>query len=145
MSARDAVYGRLANDATLTALLSQKSELEGGGPAIYELWAAPGTEKPYINLSYGFGAAAGSNVKRAGTLAVDVFTAGNDSRIPETICNRVKQLLNTQILYDMQDGPVRLYLDNENEIPEPADNENVLHWTLSFTVIHWQKDNIRYF
>jgi hypothetical protein len=139
MSLRTTIYRQLAEDEALASLLAEKPEALGPGPAIFESWAAPGAEMPYINLTYAF--AAGNGVtKRTGSLDIDIFIDGYDTTRIEPIQKRVIQLLDLRHLEDPDDGPIRLYLDTEADIPE--DEEGITHWNLTFSVIHWRKSFI---
>lgn len=140
MAYRDRLFTYLANSPDLTSQLAEvPGPMEGDPPqpAIFEKWAAPDTPMPYINMRYSMGNGGGR--RRSGTVTFDMFAPGNDSRVIEGINDALKVLLDTAILYDEKDGPLRLYLDNEFEIDEPEENENVLHWQTTFTLIYWQR------
>lgn len=139
MSLRTEIYLRLANDPFLVSYLAEKPEEMGEGPAIYEVWAAEDTPMPYMNLTYSFGAGA-DLISRRGTLDIDIFIAGNDSTVIETIQKRVKGILQGLRIRDPEDGPIFLTLENENDIPE--DTPEVIHWNLTFLVRHWDKSII---
>lgn len=142
MSYRTAIYQQLASDSVLTAMLAEKPREIGIGPAIYETWAPQNAEMPYINLSFSF--SPGQDLaKRTGMLLVDIFTDGYDTRTTEAIQRRIIELLDIQIINDAEDGPIRLYLANENEIPEPE--ESISHWNVSFTVIYFRKSFLAQF
>lgn len=142
MSYRTAIFQQLASDSVLTALLADKPPEVGTGPAIYETWAAADAEMPYINLSFSF--SPGQDLaKRTGILSIDIFADGYDTTKIEAIQRRIIELLDIQIINDAEDGPIRLYLANENEIPEPE--ENVSHWNVSFTVIYFRKSFLTQF
>lgn len=136
MSLRTEIYLALAGDAVLAGLLAEKPEAIGTGPAIYEHWAAPGTDMPYMNLTYGFGPGADLYTRR-GTLDVDIFIGGYDTTMIETISKRVKGILHTLRIRDPEDGPIFLTLETENDIPE--DEESVIHWNMTFLVRHWDR------
>ena len=132
---RDTIYQLLANDPNLAAMLAEKPDEMGGGPAIYEQWAAPDTDMPYINLTYSFGPGEGL-FKRQGSLDVDIFVRGNDSVQIERIANQVVNILDIQQPRDPDDGPFRIYLEGEAEIPE--DDATVIHWNLTFDLYTWR-------
>lgn len=139
MTIRDAVYRQLAYDTVLVDMLAAKPSAYGTGPAIYETWAAEGTEMPYINLTYFFQAGEGV-IKREGTLDVDIFYSGYDSTAIERIQRRVIELLDLRELDDPDDGPIRIYLGEENDIPE--DTEGVMHWNITFSLVSWRRSFI---
>lgn len=137
---RNSIYSLLATDEQLAAMLAEKPEALGGGPAIYEQWAGPDSQMPYINLTYSFMPSEGL-LKRQGSLDVDIFTAGYDSTFIERIANRVIDILDLRHPNDPDDGPFRIYLSDENEIPE--DVEDVIHWNITFDLITWRKRFIK--
>lgn len=137
MSIRTAIYERLAMDPTLADMLAQKPPEIGEGPAIYEQWAAPKTEMPYINVAFGFSPGGLGNVKRIGSLDLDIFTDGYDTMKIEAIQRRIIELLDLMTLHDLEDGPIRIYLDTETDIPE--DSEAITHWNITFTLHYWRR------
>lgn len=139
MSLRTEIYLRLAEDPILSSYLAAKPPELGEGPAIYEVWAAPDTPMPYMNLTYSFGPGA-DTISRRGTLDIDIFIEGNDSTIIETMQKRVKGILSNLRIRDPEDGPIFLTLETENDIPE--DTPEVIHWNLTFLVRHWDKSVI---
>ena len=132
---RDTIYKILSEDTSLAAMLAEKPDEMGGGPAIYERWAAPGTAMPYVNLTYSFEPSEGL-FKRKGTLDVDIFARGNDTVQIERIANQIVLLLDICHPTDPDDGPIRVYLNSEDEIPE--DDETVIHWNLNFDLFTWR-------
>ena len=141
MSARTVIYNRLAGYEPLTAQLAAKAPEVGPGPAIYETWAAPGSSMPYINLVYDF-SAGDHEAKREGLLTVHIFTSGYDTLKIESIQQEVINALDWQILRGGAVGPVRLYLQNEAEQEE--DKEGILHWIVTFSVVHWRRNFIQH-
>lgn len=141
MSIRDAVYKELAQDPILKDMLAEKPASLGTGPAIFEYWAPPETPMPYVNLGYTATPGAGT-IKREYILSVDIFTEGADSTEPEEITRRIVELLDLKILKDPQDGPIRLYLESEGDIPEGR--ENILHWAITFYCVNWRRGFIRH-
>lgn len=146
MSLKTVIYQRLASDVILDGLLS-RSVIEGmeTEPAIYERWAAPGTQKPYIVLSYSFRAGTGL-IKRSGTLAIDIFTGNDDSTENEAIYERLVRLLDMQHhkpgkeLISPTDGPIQVYLENDIEVPEPE--PLIVHWRAEFSLSYWRRSFI---
>ena len=132
---RDTIYKMLATDPSLASMLAEKPAELGGGPAIYEKWAAPDSDMPYINLTYAFGPSEGL-FKREGSLDVDIFVQGNDSIQIERIANQIINILDIEQPRDPDDGPFRIYLDSESDIPE--DDETVIHWNLTFSLYTWR-------
>ena len=139
MSIRTSIYKHLASDPLLLDMLADKPAEIGTGPGIYETWAAPGARFPYVNLTYSW-TAGDHQVKRNGILNVDIFSEGYDTTHIEAIETRIIDLLDFHYFNDSDVGPVRIYLDNQTDIPE--DEENILHWNITFTVIHWRKSFI---
>lgn len=137
MSIRTAIYSRLAEDSLLQTMLSEKPKEIGEGPAIYEQWAAADTETPYLNLTFSFSPGGLGNVKRLGALDVDIFTSGYDTTITEAIQRRIIEVLDLWTIHDPEDGPIRIYLDTENDIPE--DTEAMTHWNITFTLHYWRR------
>lgn len=141
MSIRTAIYQRLAQDTELVTRLAKRPSSVGGGPAIYEAWAAPDSAMPYINLTYQT-APGNHEYKRVTTLNIDLFASTTDSTVPEAISNHIQKRLHMQPIYTADDGLIRMYLDNELELLD--DSPGVSHWNITFTVIHWPKSLIEF-
>ena len=75
-----------------------------------------------------------------GIMNIDLFFDGYDSTIGEEINNRIVQLLDQHLFHDPDDGAIRIYLDNEVQVP--TDEENISHWNLTFTLITWRRSFI---
>jgi hypothetical protein len=138
---RTTIYQQLANDAELTGLLAERPDHLGTGPGIYEAWAPDGAVMPYLNLTYTF-TPGNHAVKRLGSLDVDIFIDSYDTVFMERIQKRIIELLDLRIFDDPDDGPIRVYLDAEIDIPESE--PNVTHWNVTFNLIHWRKSFIQH-
>ena len=138
---RTTIYQILAQDGELTKRLAPATPEMGIGnnPGIYETWAGEAAPMPYINLTYAF-YPSDHPVKRRGVLNIDLFFDGYDSTIGEEINNRIVQLLDQHLFHDPDDGAIRIYLDNEVQLP--TDEENISHWNLTFTLITWRRSFI---
>lgn len=139
MSMRTAIYNALAFDPVLSEMLAEKPADLGHGPAIYETWAPPGSDMPYMNLTYSIGPGA-DTLKRQGTLEIDLFVEGSDTVVIEQINRRIKGALHKLRIRDAEDGPIFLTLENENDIPE--DVENVIHWNTTFLLRYWDRSTL---
>lgn len=139
MSILTTVYRVLREDATLNGLLA-RHKLTKTAPAIYEQWAAEGTEKPYINLTFRFDIS-DHWAKRDCTVNIDIFTAG-DTMQAELIRNNVIKILDRQTLLDPDDGDVRCYLNNDTLLDE--DTPEIAHWNIEMSALFWRSNFVGY-
>jgi hypothetical protein len=124
------------NDDTLKELLSETPE---GYASIHDRWVEPSSKFPY--LCYRWEMNEGDHwAKRDNNLVVDIFDKGSSSINIENIRNRIIEITDRKQFESDESGPIRLYLGGDVIVPE--DDNEVVHWNITFRVIFWRKDFI---
>ncbi|MGN7485353.1 hypothetical protein ACTHPB_27925 [Priestia megaterium] len=133
MSVITTLFNTLSGDLDLRALLAAHS-LAPDFPAIYDRWATEDIPMPYIVLSYGFEAGDVTS-KMDSSVVMDIFTAGNSTIMAENIRDRLREMLDHNIIFSEGEGPIRTHYLRDGNIQEPEDD--VVHWMIEFRVIYW--------
>ncbi|WP_455920526.1 hypothetical protein [Priestia megaterium] len=89
---------------------------------------------PYIVLSYGFEAGDVTS-KSDSSVIMDIFTAGNSTIMAENIRDRLREMLDHNVIFSEGEGPVRTHYLRDGNVQEPEDD--VVHWMIEFRVIYW--------
>lgn len=139
MSVITTIYNALAENPVLNNSLA-RHKLTKTKPAIYEQWAAEGTEKPYICLNFFFGDSFHWGRSEA-AINIDIFTDGDTIRA-EAIRNQVIRILDKRTLPDAEESEIRCFLTNDSIIPE--DNPQICHWNIEIQAIFWRNSFIDY-
>ena len=134
MAALETIYGVLTTDAAIVAALGQA---EWGGPAVYREWRPPleGSQPtPYLTYR-GTTYTRDPWPSRETELTLDFWDLGdgNDPTAVDAAARAVLEALDWTTLTDPDDGPFRLRLTSDGEVP---DEPGIIHRQQLYRVVY---------